>query len=157
MHPPSRFAKYWYAFRSPPSEARPGRKRLAAGFNHAVGVELRRCRAGVVRQNAQARSNRKIRQSGVASRSDRDDAVFLIDLRYDEIGKRNALDIANKTIPLIHRLSLCAAVARQRHPSGIDYDAARSRFAADDRGEDGDGDIVKGADSNASAAAPRAS
>lgn len=76
------------------------------------------------------------------------DAVLLIGVTDRVAGERCAVEVAYLTMAKVARLFLRPAVPAQRHPAGVDDGPAFFRLVADDRGQDGQGDLVLTADAD---------
>ena len=75
--------------------------------------------------------------------------MFLVGGDHDEVPEGIARIVADQAIALVDRLVGGPAVARHRHPAGIDEDPAFLALVADDGGEHGQGDLVDRGDPDA--------
>ena len=116
-------------------------------LEHMVAVMLRSGGAGVVGQDAEGAP---IGRSGAGRPRPRGRRCHVPDWPiHDQIGDRLAVDVADQPIALIDHLFRRAAVARHRHPAGIDQDPALFRLVTDDRGQHRHRDVVDLADADA--------
>ena len=91
--------------------------------------------------------DRQLRRRAAAAA--RDDAVLLVGVGDDQVGDRPPVEVADHAVALVDALARRAAVARQRHPAGVDQDPALVGAMPDHRGEHRERDVVLPADVDA--------